>query len=204
MSEETAGDRKTEVYAVEQSVPDASRALRNRHRGLVVWLTGLSASGKSTLATGAERVLFERGYQVYVLDGDNVRRGLSSDLGFSPGDRSENIRRMGEVSALFADAGVVVLTAMISPYRADRERARRAAGDRFCEVYVQARAETCEQRDPKGLYKRARAGLIPEFTGVSAPYEAPLSADLVLDTERQSVAECIERLVSFVEARGAL
>lgn len=193
-----------ETHAVAHGVAESSRILRNRHRGLVVWLTGLSASGKSTLAMGAEKRLFEKGRQAYVLDGDNIRRGLSRDLGFSSKDRSENIRRIGEVAALFADAGVVVLTALISPYRADRERARLAAGERFVEVYVQAGLDTCERRDPKGLYKKARAGLVSDFTGVSSPYEPPIAPDLIVNTEGQSITESLDQLVSFIEARVSL
>jgi bifunctional enzyme CysN/CysC len=148
-----------------------------------------------------EQRLFEAGWQVYVLDGDNIRRGLSSDLGFLPQDRSENIRRIGEVAALFADAGVVVITAFISPYREDRARARKAAGDRFFEVYVKAPLEVCEKRDPKGLYRKARAGLIPDFTGVSAPYEPPEAPELIIETEKQTEDESVECLLSFIDRR---
>jgi adenylylsulfate kinase len=173
--------------------------------GVVVWLTGLSGSGKSTIAVAAERVLVERGRLSYVLDGDNVRHGLNKNLGFSPGDRSENIRRIGEVAKLFADAGIVVFTSFISPYRADRDgvRALVDAGD-FIEVYVDASVETCEKRDVKGLYKKARAGEIPEFTGVSAPYEAPERPEIVLDTNRQSVEESVEQVVRYLEEKGYL
>jgi adenylylsulfate kinase len=173
--------------------------------GVAVWLTGLSGSGKSTIAVAAERVLIERGRLSYVLDGDNVRHGLNKNLGFSPGDRSENIRRIGEVAKLFADAGVVVFTSFISPYRADRDavRALMAPGD-FIEVYVGASVETCEKRDVKGLYKKARAGEIPEFTGVSAPYEAPERPEIVLDTNCQSVEESVEQVVRYLEEKGYL
>lgn len=187
------------VYNVAHKISAKTRADRNGHRGAVVWLTGLSASGKSTLAMRGEQRLFEKGRQVYVLDGDNVRRGLSSDLGFLPQDRSENIRRIGEVAALFADAGVVVITAFISPYGADRALARKAAGDRYFEVYVKASLELCEARDPKGLYQKARAGLIPDFTGVSAPYEPPEAPELVIDTGAQGEEESVQQLVSFIE-----
>jgi bifunctional enzyme CysN/CysC len=188
-------------FAVAHAITSRVRAEKNGHRGVVVWLTGFSASGKSTLAMKVERLLFTRGRQAYVLDGDNVRRGLSSDLGFSPEDRSENIRRIGEVAALFADAGIAVITAFISPYRADRDRARKAAGEQFCEVYVKAPLELCEQRDPKGLYKKARAGLIPDFTGVSAPYEPPEKPELIVDTAAQTEEESVQQLVSFIEDR---
>ncbi len=174
-------------------------------KGAVVWLTGLSASGKSTLARRAEQILLERGATVYVLDGDNIRFGLNKDLGFSPQDRTENIRRVGEVAKLFADACVITITAFISPYRADRDsvRAIMPAGT-FVEAYVNASVETCEARDPKGLYKKARAGQIPEFTGISAPYEEPLAAELVLDTANQTVDESALALIAHLEAMGVL
>jgi len=174
-------------------------------RGVVVWLTGLSGSGKSTIAVGVESKLVERGRLAYVLDGDNIRHGLNRNLGFSPEDRTENIRRIGEVAKLFADAGLIVLTSFISPYRSDRDavRALLEKGD-FLEVYVYASLETCEQRDVKGLYRRARAGEIPEFTGISAPYEPPEEPELVLDTNRHSADESVAGLVSFLEANGYL
>jgi bifunctional enzyme CysN/CysC len=192
------------LTAVTHRVTGDARARRNRHTGGVLWLTGLPAAGKSTLAMAVEQALFQRGYQVYVLDGDNVRRGLNANLGFSPADRTENIRRVGEVAALFADAGLICITAFISPYRADRERARRAAGGNFHEVYIRADLATCERRDPKGLYRRARAGEIPDFTGVSAPYEEPEAPELVIDTTAESVDASVQRLVAYVEARFAL
>ena len=174
-------------------------------RGVTIWLTGLSGSGKSTIAVAAEGVLHERGRHAYVLDGDNVRHGLNQNLGFSPEDRTENIRRIGEVAKLFNDAGVIALTSFISPYRADRDavRAIMEPGD-FVEVLVDASVETCEGRDVKGLYKKARAGEIPEFTGISAPYEAPEKAELVLDTNTQSVEESVEQLVGYLEEKGYL
>src|SRR5262249_18169897 len=161
-------------------------------KGGVLWFTGLSGAGKSTLAMEIEQRLFQKGYHVYVLDGDNVRRGLNANLGFSPEDRAENIRRVGEVAALFADSGLICLTAFIAPYRADRERARAAAPDAFHEVYIKAGLDACEKRDPKGLYKKARKGEIAEFTGISAPYEPPVSPELVIDTEAASVEECVQ------------
>jgi len=184
------------------------RAERERllgQRGATVWLTGLSGSGKSTIAVAAERALVERGRLAYVLDGDNVRHGLNKNLGFSPEDRTENIRRIGEVAKLFTDAGVLVFTSFISPYRADRDavRALLAEGD-FVEVHVDASVETCESRDVKGLYKKARAGEIPEFTGVSAPYEAPERPELVLDTNARSVEESVADLVGYLEGKGYL
>ena len=162
------------IVPVRHQVTAGERAARTGHAGAVLWFTGLPGSGKSTLAMALERRLFDLGWQVYTLDGDNVRRGLSADLGFSPHDREENIRRIGEVAALFADAGAICITAFISPYRADRARARAAAGGRrFFEVYVRSALATCERRDPKGHYRKARAGEIKDFTGVGAPYEAP-------------------------------
>ena len=169
------------------------------------WLTGLSGSGKSTIAVAAEGVLHARGLHAYVLDGDNVRHGLNTNLGFSPEDRTENIRRIGEVAKLFTDSGTITLTSFISPYRADRDavRAIMEPGD-FVEVLVDASVETCEGRDVKGLYKKARAGEIPEFTGISAPYEAPEKPELVLDTNAQSVEESVAALIRFLEEKGYL
>jgi adenylylsulfate kinase len=183
--------------------PDREKLLGQK--GVTVWLTGLSASGKSTIAVAAEAALVERGHLAYVLDGDNVRHGLNKNLGFSPEDRTENIRRIGEVAKLFAETGVVVLTSFISPYRADRDSARalNAEGD-FLEVFVDADVATCEERDPKGLYKKARAGEIPEFTGISAPYEAPEKPEVVLDTAKLSVEESVAELVGFLEKQGYL
>src|SRR5262245_5462838 len=174
------------IVPVRHQVTVRERAARTKHYGAVLWFTGLPGSGKSTLAMALERRLFDREWQVYTLDGDNVRRGLSADLGFSPHDREENIRRVGEVAALFADAGAICIVAFISPYRADRRRARAAAGERrFFEVYVKSALATCERRDPKGHYRRARAGEIKDFTGVDAPYEAPQKPSIVIDTETQ-------------------
>jgi bifunctional enzyme CysN/CysC len=164
-----------------------------------LWFTGLSGAGKSTIAMEVERRLFQQGYMVYVLDGDNVRYGLNSDLTFSPRDRAENIRRIGEVAALFADAGAIAIAAFISPYRADRQRARNAAKDAFHEIYVKADVTTCEGRDPKGLYKKARRGEIPEFTGISAPYEEPESAELIIDTSALPVEESVRAVLAYVE-----
>lgn len=191
--------KSTNVISVEHRLTADTRAARNGHHGGVLWFTGLSGAGKSTLAMEVEQRLFAKGYQVYVLDGDNVRRGLNANLGFSPEDRTENIRRVGEAAALFADSGIICITAFISPYRVDRDRARASAPGRFHEIYIKADVETCEQRDPKGLYKKARAGEIPQFTGVSAPYEAPEAPDLVVDTASESVAESVERIVRYVE-----
>ena len=173
------------------------------HKGATLWLTGLSGSGKSTLSHRIERRLLERGVFAYVLDGDNVRHGLNRDLGFSPEEREENIRRVGEVSKLFTSAGAIVLTAFISPYRADRDRVRATMppGD-FVEVHVATPIEVCETRDPKGLYKMARAGQIPDFTGISAPYEAPEKPEIVVDTGKADVDGCAAQVLAYLEAHG--
>ncbi|MBM3583357.1 MAG: adenylyl-sulfate kinase [Alphaproteobacteria bacterium] len=190
--------RSTNIVKVAHGITGEARAGRNGHKGGVLWFTGLSGAGKSTLAVELERRLFAKGYHVYVLDGDNVRSGLNANLGFSPEDRAENIRRVGEVAALFADAGIIVISSFISPYRSDRDRARRAAKDSFHEIYVKADLDTCERRDPKGLYRRARAGEIREFTGISSPYEAPDAHELEVDTAGADVEVCIERLMDYV------
>ena len=186
------------LFAVDHLLTASARATRNGHKGAVIWFTGLSGAGKSTLAMQVEKRLFERGMQAFVLDGDNVRRGLCADLGFSTEDRIENIRRVGEVAALFAEAGLIVITAFISPYRADRAQARKAAGDSFAEVWIKADLATCEARDPKGLYKKARAGDIAGFTGVSAPYEEPETAELVIDTSAMEVEAAVEAITAYV------
>lgn len=196
--------RATNISPVEHRVTNEQRARTAGHKSGVLWFTGLSGSGKSTLALLLEQELFSKGYQVYVLDGDNIRGGLNTNLGFTPEDRAENIRRVSEVAALFADAGFLVITAFISPYRNDRERARQATETNFHEVYLDANLETCERRDPKGLYKRARRGEIPHFTGVSAPYEAPLKPNLILDTGSQSIQASLEQLVDYVELKFRL
>ncbi len=175
------------------------RALQNGHFGGVLWFTGLSGSGKSTIAVQLQKRLFDKGYNVFVLDGDSIRKGLNRDLGFSPEDRSENIRRVAEVAALFAQSGTIVITSFISPYREDRRKARAVAPDFFHNVYVKASVEACEARDVKGLYKKARVGEIKDFTGISAPYEEPENPDIVLDTEAQSIVACVNALVKYVE-----
>jgi adenylylsulfate kinase len=184
-------------------VTRAERETVRGHRGAILWLTGLSGSGKSTLATGVEQRLLARRCATYLLDGDNVRHGLNRDLGFSPVDRSENNRRIGEVAKLFADAGVLCLCAFISPYREDRARLRASmgAGD-FVEIYVRASLMACEARDPKGLYKKARAGEIPDLTGIGAPYEAPDRPDVLLDTEATSIDDNVQSVLQFLEAGG--
>lgn len=193
--------KSTNITAVGHAVTRDARAGRNGHKGGVLWFTGLSGAGKSTLALALERELFAKGYQVYVLDGDNIRTGLNANLGFSPEDRAENIRRVGEVAALFADAGFLVISSFISPYKSDRERARDAAKDSFHEIYVKASLQACETRDPKGLYKRARTGEIPEFTGISSPYEPPEAPELVVATDEHEIDECLAMLIRYVESR---
>ena len=196
----------SDITPVEHRISLAARERRSGHLGGVIWLTGISGAGKSTLAFALEERLFRGGFQVAVLDGDNVRAGLNADLGFSHPDRTENIRRVGHVAALFAALGCVCLAAFISPYRADREMARRAVARqvparRFFEVYVRADVATCEQRDPKGLYREARAGRVKRFTAVDDAYEAPEAPALVVDTTRHTVAESLALLADFVQAR---
>ncbi len=192
------------VVAVQASVARAEREKRNGHRGAVLWLTGLSGSGKSTIANGVLRRLFDEGWQVQILDGDNVRDGLNADLGFTREDRAENLRRTAHVARLMAESGVIVLAALISPYARDRAEARQIIGEDFHEVYVRADIDLCRQRDPKGLYRLAASGEVTAFTGVSAPYEAPVQADIVLDTTAEAAARSIEALVAFVEERCSL
>jgi adenylyl-sulfate kinase len=184
------------------------RTLRLPHRGAVVWLTGFSGAGKSTIAGALERVLFDRDYRVIVLDGDVIRTGLSADLGFSMNDRVENIRRIGEVAALFADAGFIAITAFISPYAADRNRARRRVMEAnldtpFVEVFIDAPLEVCEARDPKGLYKKARAGQIAQFTGVSDAYEPPTSPEVTIKTGELPLGACLDQLLEYLLPRVA-
>ena len=192
------------IYWSQGKVTGEQRSARNGHAGCVVWLTGLSASGKSTIAINLERELFNLDRHAYLLDGDNVRHGLCSDLGFSPEDRKENIRRVGEAAKLFADAGIICITAFISPYRSDREMVRQLMpAGKFIEVYVNAPLEVCEARDPKGLYARARAHQIKEFTGISAPYETPEKPEIELRTDQSSVDESVARLIEYLNVRDS-
>jgi adenylylsulfate kinase len=200
-----ADQKSTNITWHESTVSRADRQERLGQRGVTVWLTGLSGSGKSTVAVAAERALVDRGKVAYVLDGDNVRHGLNSNLGFSPEDRTENIRRIGEVAKLFTDAGLIVFSSFISPYRSDRDQVREKMEDGdFVEVYVAASVETCEGRDVKGLYEKARKGEIPEFTGISAPYEEPAKPEVVLDTNTQTVEESVTELIRYLEEKGYL
>ena len=198
-----SGQKSQNIVWHHGEVTRADREAVSGHKGSTIWMTGLSASGKSTLAVALEQALWKRNIRSYVLDGDNVRHGLNGDLGFSPEDRNENIRRIGEVAKLFTDAGVINTTAFISPYRQDRDRVREimSTGD-FIEVFVDCPVEVCEQRDPKGLYKKARAGEIPEFTGISAPYEEPLNAEITVRTADDSEEQCLKQILAYLEAKG--
>lgn len=180
------------------------RVAQKKHQPALLWYTGLSGSGKSTIANAVDRKLFELGCHTYLLDGDNVRHGLNTDLGFNDADRVENIRRITEVSRLFLDAGLIVGTAFISPFIADRSQARKLAGERFIEVFVDTPLEVCEQRDPKGLYKKARAGDIPHFTGISSPYEAPEQPEVHLKTDEMSIEQAAEQVVQYLKGKGII
>jgi adenylylsulfate kinase len=183
----------------------ADRAGMKHQQPCVLWFTGLSGAGKSTIAGALDLALFQRGYHTYMLDGDNVRHGLNKDLGFSEADRVENIRRIGEVCKLFTDAGLIVLSAFISPFASDRMLVRELfPSGEFIEVFMDTPLETCEARDPKGLYRKARAGDIRNFTGISSPYERPEQAEVTLDTSRLSVETCVEHLVGFLLERGLI
>jgi adenylylsulfate kinase len=195
--------KATNITWHQGNITPADRERLLKQKGVVIWFTGLSASGKSTLALNLEERLFEMGHLTYVLDGDNIRHGLNKNLGFSPEDREENIRRIGEVSKLFADAGVITMTAFISPYRVDRDKAReRLPEGRFIEIYMQVPLHIAEQRDPKGLYEKARKGEIKEFTGISAPYEEPLNPELVVDTGELSVEESTDLILNYLKEKN--
>ena len=183
------------------TVTRARRERQNGHRAFILWFTGLSGSGKSTLAHAVEEELHRRGGRTFVLDGDNVRHGLCGDLGFSQADRAENIRRIGQLAKLFVDGGMIALTAFISPYHADRRKVRAIAGEDFIEIFCDCPLQICEARDVKGHYARARAGEIGDFTGISAPYEKPLHADLVVKTGEHSIAECVDQIIALLTAR---
>jgi len=201
MSEQKA----TNVTWHEHNVTRDERWKLNGHKGAVLWFTGLSGCGKSTVANAVDRLLHERGVHTFVLDGDNIRMGLNKNLGFSPEDRKENIRRIGEVARLFADAGCLVMTAFISPYREDRDSVRGLLGaGEFLEIYVNASLDTCEGRDPKGLYKKARAGEIKGFTGIDAPYEAPESCELELDSDSRGIEQLANEVIGYLETNNYL
>lgn len=182
------------------TVTRARRERLNHHKAMILWFTGLSGAGKSTLAHAVEEQLHQQGCRTFVFDGDNVRHGLCSNLGFSDDDRKENIRRIGEMSKLFVEAGVIALTAFISPFREDRDRVRSLVPDGdFIEIYCKCSVTTCEERDVKGLYKRARTGEIKEFTGISSPYEEPENPELVIDTERHSLDTCVQKVIAYLQ-----
>jgi adenylylsulfate kinase len=198
--------KATNVHWHERNITKQDREKINNHRGACLWFTGLSGSGKSTIAIEVENILFDKGVKTYVLDGDNIRHGLNKDLGFSPEDREENIRRIGEVAHLFVDAGILVMTAFISPYKSDRQKVRKLMSDgEFIEIYVKCDLDVCEERDPKGLYKKARAGEIKEFTGISAPYEEPEKAELVIDTSKVTdINANALKVIEFLETNNYL
>ncbi len=197
--------KATNITWHEGDVTNKDREQLLEQKGVVIWFTGLSGSGKSTLARAVEKELFNLGHAVYVLDGDNIRHGLNKNLGFSPEDRAENIRRIGEVAKLFADAGIIAMTAFISPYRDDRNQARALLPEkRFIEIYVKVSLEIAEERDPKGLYKKARAGEIKEFTGISAPYEEPVNPELIIDTGVTDLEKSARIIVEYLKQNSII
>jgi adenylylsulfate kinase len=203
MSTSQPQTKATNITWHSHNVSKDNRAEQKNQKPCILWFTGLSGSGKSTIANALEQKLFELGHHTYLLDGDNVRHGLNKDLGFSDADRVENIRRIGEVAKLFVDAGLIVMTAFISPFRSDRELVRKLVPEgEFLEIFVDTPLEVCEQRDPKGLYKKARAGQIKNFTGLDSPYEAPLAADLTLETDKDDVAACVTKTLTFLQSAG--
>lgn len=205
MNQPLSPDKSSNVVWQQGLVSRLDKQHLNGHRSVVIWLTGLSGAGKSTLANAVEQCLHQMQCRTFVLDGDNVRHGLCGDLGFSEADRQENIRRVGEMAKLFAQAGVITLTAFISPYRADRRRVRAlfAPGD-FVEVYCRCDLEVCEGRDVKGMYRKARTGEVRDFTGVSAPYEAPEHAELVIETGKLPLDECVNQVVRYLQDHGVI
>ena len=193
------------LHSYQSSIGRDEREMLNGHRGCVVWFTGLSGSGKSTLAHAIEERLYKAGCHTFVLDGDNIRQGLCSDLDFSPSSRTENIRRIGEVARLFMDAGVIVLTAFISPFRSDREQVRRLAGaERFFEIFCDCPIDICESRDVKGLYAKARRGEVREFTGISSAYEPPLEPELAVQSGQCGIDECVGQIIAMLAERRML
>lgn len=197
--------KATHVTWHKGSITKQDRERLLKQKGVVIWFTGLPSSGKSTLANAVEKKLFEQDHLSFVLDGDNIRHGLNKNLGFSPEDREENIRRIGEVAKLFSDAGLIAMTSFISPYRKDRDKARELMKDgEFIEVFVKVPLDVAEQRDPKGLYKKARAGEIKEFTGISAPYEEPVNPEIVMDTSKLDVTQCRDIIINKLEEKGII
>ncbi|AQU76208.1 adenylyl-sulfate kinase [Priestia megaterium] len=195
-------NKSTNITWHDAGITKEERREQNNHHSFVLWFTGLSGSGKSTVANAVAKALFDKNIRNYVLDGDNVRFGLNKNLGFSAEDRTENIRRIGEVSKLFVDSGQVVLTAFISPFQEDRAQVREILeGNEFLEVYVECPLEECEKRDPKGLYKKARSGEIRDFTGIDSPYESPANPELIINTSTQSVEECVQTVIEYLANR---
>ena len=196
-------NKNSNLYWHQSSVSIDDRRELNKYKSCVIWFTGLSAAGKSTLANALNEKFHTMHIHGYVLDGDNIRHGLNKDLGFKPEDRKENIRRIGEVAKLLVDAGLIAITAFISPYRGDRHQARDLVReDEFIEVYVKCDLAECERRDPKGIYKKARAGIIKDFTGISAPYEEPAKPEIIIDTTKSSVDECVQKLLGYLIRNG--
>lgn len=187
------------------SITKKHRQTLHNHKSYILWFTGLSGSGKSTIANYLEKELFQHGQSTYILDGDNIRKGLNSDLNFSLEGRKENIRRIGEVAKLLVDSGIIVISTFISPLKSDRQRVRDIVQhDEFIEIYVKCPLDKCEQRDPKGLYKKARRGEIPEFTGISSPYEEPQNPELVIETDKYSIGDCVKQVLNYLKINGYL
>ncbi|MBS1258959.1 MAG: putative adenylyl-sulfate kinase [Candidatus Scalindua arabica] len=198
-----AGQKATNIKWHHGKITREDRVKLLNQRGVTIWLTGLSGSGKSTIAVELEHALIENRHQAYILDGDNIRHGLNKNLGFSPDDRTENIRRIGEVAKLFTEAGIITITAFISPYREDRDAVRRLLNDgEFIEVHVKCPLDVCEERDTKGLYKKARAGEVKDFTGISAPYEEPLNPEITIDSSKLTVEESTRAVLNYLEEKG--
>ena len=198
-----AGQKATNIKWHHGKITKVDRVKLLNQKGVTIWLTGLSGSGKSTIAVELEHALIENRHQAYILDGDNIRHGLNKNLGFSPEDRTENIRRIGEVAKLFTDAGIITITAFISPYREDRDAVRKLLNNgEFIEVYVKCPLDVCEERDTKGLYKKARAGEVKDFTGISAPYEEPLNPELTIDSSKLTVEESTRTVLNYLEEKG--
>jgi len=205
MSNEDQGEKSSDVVWHHATVTRERRQIQNNHKSVILWFTGLSGAGKSTLAHCVEESLYQLGCRTFVLDGDNIRHGLCGDLGFSVDDRSENIRRIAEVSKLMMEAGVITLTAFISPFRSEREKARQIfPHGEFFEIYCKCPIEVCEQRDVKGLYKKARAGEIKDFTGISSPYEEPINPELIVETSKNSLEHCTKLVIDMLEDRGVI
>jgi adenylylsulfate kinase len=200
-----AEQKATNIKWHHGKITKEDRAKLLNQKGVTIWLTGLSGSGKSTIAVELEHALIENKHQAYILDGDNIRHGLNKNLGFSPEDRTENIRRIGEVAKLFTEANIITIAAFVSPYREDRGNVRKLLGHgEFIEIYVKCSLEVCEARDTKGLYKKARAGEVKDFTGISAPYEEPLNPELTVDSSKLSVEESTRAILNYLEEKGYL